>query len=393
MTTSGDTPPRDGASESRALVPDVVVDLTPSVPPDVTAAEAAELQKRATEIVAQLESATGSKEMELSDSVSAVGIQAQRSAGSSLNLLRGRVGELLSGDETGAAVTRDLVELRETLNEINPNESRSGIGQLMALLPFGDKLVDALERISIRYETVSKQVLVIERRLDEGRLMLQRDNIELRKLYESVESQQSALHRNVYLGEILMSELQRVFDATTDARKRERIKSLLYDVSMRVQDLRSMDEVNNQFFVSIEMTRENNTRLSQAVERTLALATNTLTIGLAIQSALSRQKRVLEATERTREFLGELIVSNAAAINRYTNEIGDVYNQPVIAIEKLTQAHNELIEALDTASRLKTEGIDIARENIRKLADLTTQIQDRVGGLPTPEVRAVSLEA
>ncbi len=145
---------------------------------------------------------------------------------------------------------------------------------------------------------------------------------------------------------------------TDDARKRDRAQNVLYDVSVRVQDLRTMEEVNNQFFVSIEMTRDNNTRLGQAVERTLALATNTLMVGLAIQSALARQKRVLEATQRTREFLGELIVANAAAIKQHTNEIGDVYKNPVIAIEKLQQAHNDLLEALDTASRLKTEGIE-----------------------------------
>lgn len=62
-------------------------------------------------------------------------------------------------------------------------------------------------------------------------------------------------------------------------------------------------------------------------------------VGLAIQSALSRQRRVLEATRRTREFLGNLIVANAASIRHDTQEIGDVYNNPVIALEKIAQAH------------------------------------------------------
>jgi uncharacterized protein YaaN involved in tellurite resistance len=130
------------------------------------------------------------------------------------------------------------------------------------------------------------------------------------------------------------------------------------------------------------MTRENNTRLGQAVDRTLALATNTLMVGLAIQSALARQKRVLEATQRTREFLGELVVTNAAAIKQHTAEIGDVYNNPVIAIDKLQQAHDDLIAALDAASRLKTEGIDQARTNIAKLRELSTQLETKVQGLP-----------
>ena len=38
-----------------------------------------------------------------------------------------------------------------------------------------------------------------------------------------------------------------------------------------------MQEVHVQYFVSIELTRQNNNRLGQAVDRTLTLATNVVT--------------------------------------------------------------------------------------------------------------------
>ena len=114
---------------------------------------------------------------------------------------------------------------------------------------------------------------------------------------------------------------------------------------------------------------------------TLALGSNVVMVGLAIQSALTRQKRVMEATQRTREFLGNLIVANAASIRQHTQEIGDLYNNPVIAIDKITQAHNDLIEAMNEADRLKQEGIDAARENIAKLSQLSADMQQRATGL------------
>ena len=55
----------------------------------------------------------------------------------------------------------------------------------------------------------------------------------------------------------------------------------------------------------------------------------------------------MEATRRTREFLGTLMAANAAAIKTHTQEIGDLYTNPVIAMDKITQAHNDLIEAMD----------------------------------------------
>ena len=138
-----------------------------------------------------------------------------------------------------------------------------------------------------------------------------------------------------------------------------------------------MEEVHIQYFVSIEMTRQNNSRLGQSVERTLALGTTVVMVGLALQAALARQKRVLEATQRTREFLGNLIVANAATIKRHTAEIGDVYSSPVIAVEKITQAHNDLLEAMDMADRVKQEGIESARQNIARLVELSTDLEQR----------------
>ena len=104
-------------------------------------------------------------------------------------------------------------------------------------------------------------------------------------------------------------------------------------------------------------------------------------VGLAIQSTLSRQRRVLEATQRTREFLGNLIVANAASIKQHTQEIGDVYNNPVIAIDKFTQAHNDLIDTINTADQLTQEGINSARGNIAKLSQLFAELDEKSRGL------------
>jgi uncharacterized protein YaaN involved in tellurite resistance len=366
----------------------------PPAPKGMTGEEVEELKARAQAVARQLEEASGSKELEIIDSVATLGLQTQRQAASELGLLKARVRDLFSRDGLTGQVTEDLVELRMALNQIAPPELShpSLFGRMLDLLPFRQRILRTLEKIAMRYEPVSRQVVVIETRLREGRMMLTRDNVELRKLYERVESQQPTIKRNVYLGELLMQYLQELTERSTEPQKKEKIQAALHDVAMRVQDLRTMDEVHTQFFVSIEMTRQNNTRLGQAVERTLTLATNVVTVGLAIQVALARQKRVLEATQRTREFLGDMIVANAETIKRHTQEIGDVYKEPVIAIEKITQAHDALLEAIDMASQLKQEGIASARDNISKLTHLAGALEERFAAMG--EISAAkSLEA
>ena len=367
---------------SQELAPVVIKE--PLAPQGVSEEEMKALRSRATELVNDLGTATGSKELEMTDTIGNLGIQAQRTAGTELDLLRIRVGDMLTQEGPSAQISKDLIDLRGALNQINPHEMRQAtfMSRLLSKLPFvGNPALKALERIAIRYEPVSKQVSIIETQLREGRTMLAKDNVELRMLYGQVEAQQLPIQKNAYMGELVMEQLDELLKRTEDALKGERVRNSLHDVSMRVQDLRTMEAVHTQFFVSIEMTRQNNNRLGQSVERTLALGSNVVMVGLAIQSALIRQKRVLEATQRTREFLGNLIVANAASIRQHTQEIGDVYNNPVIAIDKITQAHNDLMEAMDMADRLKQEGIDGARENIAKLSKLSADLQERSQGL------------
>ena len=382
------------SADIREIVPVEVEE--PTRPQGLSDGEEQELKARALALVSKLAEAGGSQEMELADSITNLGVQAQRKAGAELELLRGRVGEMLAGGDAGDEISRDLVELRTTLNQINPHEvGKAGLARrVMGRVPFvGNSALRALERVAVRYEPVSKQVSVIEARLREGRTMLVRDNVELRKLYEQVEEQQPPIQKNAYLGELMMQHLNDLLEHTDDPLKMERIRNVLHDVVMRTQDLRTMDAVHIQFFVGIDMTRHNNSRLGQSVERTLALGTNVVLIGLAIQMALSRQKRMLEANQRTREFLGNLIAANAASLRHHTQEIGDVYNNPVIAIDKITQAHNDLIEAMNTADRLKLEGIQVARENIARLGQLSADLEHRSRGLREDASEAVSLEA
>ena len=368
----------------------------PVAPKGISDEESQVLKSRATDLVNQLEDASGSQELELTDGITNLSVQGQRRAGTELDLLRGRVGEMLGGGGAGNDISRDLVELRMTLSQINPHEvGKPALAKrILGRVPLvGVNALKTLEKIAVRYEPVSKQVSLIETRLREGRTMLARDNVELRKLYEQVEEQQLPIQKNAYLGELVMQHLSDLLESIEDPLKKERIRNVLHGVAMRVQDLRTMEAVHIQFFVSIEMTRQNNNRLGQSVERTLALGTNVVLIGLAIQMALVRQKNVLIATKRTQEFLGNLIAANATSLRHHTQQIGDVYNNPVIAIDKITQAHNDLIEAMNTADRLKLEGIQAARVNIARLSQLSADMEQRSKGLREWESRAVSIEA
>jgi uncharacterized protein YaaN involved in tellurite resistance len=353
-------------------------------PVDMSDEEIAAAKRQAHELVLGLKDSTGSRQLAAVDEITGSARQAQLNAGRQLELARTRLATFL--DEGGASkeIATGMVDLRVALNRIDPNLGQKGfLRRTVGALPLvnNNALVRTLQKIALRFESVSKQITVIETKLREGRALLDRDNVELRMLYEDVEAQQRQIQRAAYVGELLVQELTDALAATEESRDRERIEQALHAVAMRVVDLRSMEEVHVQFFVGIELTRQNNSRLGEAVDRTVTMATNVVTIGLAIQAALVRQKRVMEATQRTRQYIGDLIAANAAAIKQHTEEIGDLYNEPVVAMEVLVQAHNDLMAALDTASQLRVEGIERAKQSIEQIKELTPSLAGRVDGL------------
>jgi uncharacterized protein YaaN involved in tellurite resistance len=349
-------------------------------PRQIDISDVKELEDKSKELVSQLKNASGSSELKLIDRIVGIGLKEQRTAGADLDLLRTRVRDLLTQGKTSDKISNELMDLRMALNAINPHEltKKKNFSKILRRFPFlkmFDPGIKAIKKMAVRYESVSNQVWLIEKKLREGRLMLTKDNFELRKLYEQIEEKQSPVQKNARLGECILQQLQGVTEQTQDPVKKSRLQGAMHDVSMRVQDLRTMEEIFLQFFISIDLTRQNNTRLGQAVERTLTLATNLVAVGLAIQTALYRQKSVTEATQKTREFLGNLIAANAATIKRHTIEIGDVYNQPAVAIEKITRAHDDILEALNRAIQLKQEGIVKAQENIGKLRSMSSELK------------------
>jgi len=243
MTTAEST--LDPFEEPHPTLPSTVA-VKAIPPPSLSEADAEELRKKAAETIVTLRDATGSKALEVVDSISSVGTQAQRHAGSDLELLRARVGEMMAGDGEGAAgrIANDLVDLRVALNQIDPHRvGQAGfLRRLISFAPLGQKrLLRTLEAISVRYEPVSQQVVLLETRLRDGRLMLDRDNIELRKLYEQIEAQQAVIQRNCYLGELLIEQLDELFAETEDPHKRDRLQEALFNAASRVQGLRMMD--------------------------------------------------------------------------------------------------------------------------------------------------------
>lgn len=104
MTANTDGNGALAAVENRATATTDVNE--PQPPKGLSSEEDRDLKDRALALLDQLVDASGSQEMELADGITGIGMQSQRRAGAEIELLKGRMGEILSGDGPSIALKR-----------------------------------------------------------------------------------------------------------------------------------------------------------------------------------------------------------------------------------------------------------------------------------------------
>lgn len=185
----------------------------PLAPSGITEEEVTNIRGQATELIRRMAEAKGSEEMEILKSATSVGLQAQSHAAVKLDLLKAGTYTFLDEGGTWADIVTGLQDRRLALDDINPKAVTNPriSDRVLTVLPFFrgrfNPVTRALKRIAIRYEPASRQGTIVESRLQEGRALLIRDNVELRLLYKQVEEQQPNLSKNAYLGELLVMRL------------------------------------------------------------------------------------------------------------------------------------------------------------------------------------------
>ena len=106
-----------------------------------------------------------------------------------------------------------------------------------------------------------------------------------------------------------------------------------------------------------------------------------LTNALRIQAALSQQKAIKDAVNEFQTGLGDLMTQNATAVNQATQDIGDLYNNPVISLQKLEEGFDQLMQAVNNANETMRLSTDKARESSARLAEMTAELAPVVEGM------------
>ncbi|MFD9408955.1 toxic anion resistance protein [Streptomyces sp. NPDC059989] len=298
-----------------------------------------------------------------------------RSAAQQSNRMLERAVRSLGSDGGGDAQARvagSLVELRRTVEDLDPRDTPAkGFGKLLAKLPGGNRFRDHVAKYASSQATLNKIVGALRSGQDE----LRRDNAALHTERARLWETMGKLQEYAVLTEALdtaveqrIAEVEYADPQAADAMRAD----VLFPVRQKHQDLLTQLAVCAQGYLAMDVVRRNNDELIKGVDRAATTTVSALRIAVMLASALDNQRKVIEQVNALKGTTEELIRGNAEMLSTQSGEIQRIAADPAVGAETLRSAFAEIYRTLDAIDTFKVQ----ATENMAATVEsLTGELQ------------------
>lgn len=377
-------PPASAAEPLVLSAPDpvqpVATTQAPKMAPKVDPAVAPALDKKVSTYLDGLLSAdTKSPEFaKRADDVRTMGDQDIRQAADSSNrLLATPVRALKEGGlADGSKVGQTLLELRRTVEDLDPSESSVG-RKFLGIIPFGDKIQDYFRR----YESAQGQLNAIIQSLYNGQDELRKDNAALNLEKQNLWDTMARLNQYIYVAERLDAQLSTKI-AELQIAEPERAKALSEDVLFYVrqkhQDLLTQLAVSIQGYLAIDIIIKNNVELTKGVDRATTTTVSALRTAVIVAQALANQKLVLDQIGALNTTTSNMIASTSKMLADQSATIQEQAASSTVGIEQLQEAFANIYATMDSISDFKSRALDSMSQTIGVLQTETTKASEYV---------------
>lgn len=278
------------------------------------------------------------------------------------------------GLSEGSKVGSTLLELRRTVENLDPSEASMG-RKLLGFIPFGDKLTDYFRR----YESAQGHLNAIIRALYDGQDELRKDNAALNLEKQHLWDTMARLNQYIYVAERLDAQLS-AKTAELDATDPEKAKALREDVLFYVrqkhQDLLTQLAVSIQGYLAIDIVIKNNVELIKGVDRATTTTVSALRTAVIVAQALANQKLVLDQITALNTTTSNMIASTSKMLADQSATIQAQAASATVGLPQLQAAFQNIYATMDSISTFKVQALDSMAQTIGVLETETTKARE-----------------
>jgi uncharacterized protein YaaN involved in tellurite resistance len=274
-----------------------------------------------------------------------------------------------AGDDGDAQrkVANTLVDLRLTIEDLDPTRNEGGIGQfLLNLVPFRDKI----RSYFAKYASAQTQLNKILNALANGQDSLMKDNAAVEgekvRLWDTMNKLQEYAVLTSALDAQLVDQIAKI--RATDAAKADTLTAdLLFAIRQKHQDLLTQLAVSAQGYLALDVVRKNNIELIKGVERASTTTISALRTAVIVAQALANQKLVLDQITALNTTTSNLIVATSQMLKTQSTAIAEQSTSATISLDSLQTAFQNIYDTIDQLDTYKIQAVDTMAQTVTAL--------------------------
>lgn len=280
-----------------------------------------------------------------------------------------------------------LTDLMYRLNEANPDELRTGEGNIFQKM-FG-KVKQSIFEITAKYQKIGAQIDKIAIKLDKEKNGLLKDNLMLEQLYNKNKDYFDALNIYIAAGELKIEELQTTI--IPEAMKKAEESGDQMDVQIandytqfldrldkRTHDLRLARQITIQQAPQIRLIQNTNQALAEKIQASINTAIPLWKNQVVIALTLLRQKDAVTAQRQVSETTNDLLKKNSEMLKISAIETAKENERGIVDIETLQKTQNDLVETIQETLRIQKEGKEKRRAAEIELGHMEEDLKNKL---------------
>lgn len=309
-----------------------------------------------------------------------MGVELQRRAAQKSQMLKQPIKKLTERTQEGGDVGNALIELKMTVEGIDPGEIDFEAGWFTRMIGMVPGVGTPLKRYFTKYESAQTVIQAIMRSLEQGRDGLMRDNLILADDQNGMRELTHKLEQAIRLGQAIDARLEARLQGMQQGTEQHSFvaEELLFPLRQRLMDLQQQLAVNQQGILATELIIRNNKELVRGVNRALNVTVSALQVGATVALALANQRDVIEKVESVNKTTNDLITGTAERLRTQGARIHKQAASAQLDIEGLKSAFVNIRAAMDDIATFRQNALPTMAQSVLELDRLSSEADDTI---------------
>ena len=298
--------------------------------------------------------------------------------------------------ESAQLVSNLLGELHEV--NIDDLEAPSAVKRFLIKIPGLRRLVVSVEQIKAKYDTIEKNIDGIVQKLETARQIAIRDNNNLQKQFENNVDYVEQLGELIIAGKIKSQELDKLIeDMKTNSEEYDDyqisdVEEYKNSLDKRLTDLTMLRYAFKQSLTQIRIIQRTNIMNANNTEQQIAMTIPLWKNQLSLAVALYDQKQTLEISSKVADTTNEIFKKNAEMMKTQAIEVAKQNQRTVIDIETLRKTTSDLLTTVEGVQKAQLEGAQKRAAAEQELFKLEKQMSQTAIGVATSTQHVIAKE-